>query len=94
MGLGLTDGIWRMMQECWGGSDRRWTISRIVSCLESLVAPTVKMVGSDERAGAQGQAFTLVPHSGSPSGSGPELEVIRPNRRKNFFRKLNQLFCV
>jgi hypothetical protein len=36
--LGLTDGVWAMMQECWDNAGRRWTISRIVSYLESLIA--------------------------------------------------------
>lgn len=48
--LGLTDGVWAMMQECWDSGDRRWTISRIVSYLEPLIAPTMERVGeSDER---------------------------------------------
>lgn len=43
--LGLTDNVWTMMQECWDSSDRRWTISRIVSCLDSPIAPTEEMLG-------------------------------------------------
>ena len=82
------------MQECWGSSDRRWTISRIVSYLESVVAPTVKVVGSDERTEGRNRAFTLLPHGGSSSASEPGSEVTRPNLRKGIFRKLNQLFRI
>ena len=81
------------MQECWGSRDRRWTISRIVLCLESLITPVVKAVGSDERTEPRGQVFSApVQHSGSSSASEPESEVTRPNRRKNVFRRLDQLF--
>lgn len=83
------------MQECWGSSDRRWTISRIVSYLEALIAPTaLKVVGSDERTEGRNQFFTLAPHSGSPSASEPGPEVTRPNYRKSIFRKLNRLFRI
>lgn len=80
------------MQECWGSSDRRWIISRIVSYLESLVGSTVTVVGSDERTEGRNQAFTLVPHGGLSSASEPGSEVTRPNPRKSAFRKLNRLF--
>jgi len=83
------------MQDCWDSGDRRWTISSIVSCLESSIAPMVKMVESDERTELQSQVFTaLVPHSGYTSAFEPEPEGVRPNRREFFFRKLNQLFRI
>lgn len=94
LGLGLTDSIWKMMQECWGSSDRRWTISRIVSCLESLIAPTVKTVGSDERTEGRNQAFTLILHNGSSSTPKPGSEVARLSRRESVFRKMNRLFRI
>ncbi|KAF9646439.1 kinase-like protein [Thelephora ganbajun] len=93
--LGLTDGIWRMVQECWSGSDHRWTISCIVSCLESSIAPTPKMVGSDERTELQRPVSSaLALRDGSAGASEPESEGIRPNRRKKLFRRLNQLFRI
>jgi len=93
LGLGLTDGIWRMMQECWGSSDRRWTISHIVSHLESSIAPTVKGVGLDEQIEPPGQLSSApVPHDDTPSASEPESKAAQPGRRKNCFRRLGQWF--
>jgi hypothetical protein len=94
LGLGLTDGIWKMMQECWGSSDRRWTISCIVSHLELSIAPTVRAAGPDERAAARRPAFTPVPRNVPSSASQPESEtrVTRPNCGRNFLRKLDRLF--
>jgi hypothetical protein len=94
--LGLTDSVWGMIQACWGNSDRRWTISRIVSSLESSITPTakeVKAVKSDERTEPQRQVFsTLVPPGGSASAPKPDSEAARLNRRKKVFRKLKRLF--
>ena len=81
------------MQECWGSSDRRWTISHIVSCLESSIAPTVKGVGSDDQIEPPSQVSSaLVPYDGTPSASEPESELAQPDRRKIGFRKLGQWF--
>jgi hypothetical protein len=94
--LGLTDSVWGMIQACWGSSDRRWTISRIVSSLESSITPTakeVKAVKSDERTEPQRQVFsTLVPPGASASAPKPDSEAARLNRRKKVFRKLKRLF--
>ena len=94
LGLGLTDSIWKMMQECWGGSDRRWAISCIVSYLELSIAPTARTEWPDERAAARSPPFTPVPRSGPSSASPPESEMgaTRPNSGRNVFRKLDQLF--
>ena len=80
--LGLTDGVWTLMQECWDTSDRRWTISRIVSYLESAIAPTAKEVvlgGLESR-----------PTSASKARSG----VAHPSRLGKLFHGLDQFFCV
>jgi hypothetical protein len=82
--LGLTDGVWVMMQECWDSSDRRWSISRIVSYLESSIAPTAMLlVGSDARIG---------PESGPAITSQTESGVVQPGRWNKLLRRLDQLF--
>jgi hypothetical protein len=72
LGLGLTDGVWKMMQECWDSSDRRWTISCIVSYLESSVTPTAMAAGSDGR---------TEPESYPASAYEPESGGVPPSRR-------------
>ena len=88
--LGLTDSVWGMIQAGWGSSDRRWTISRIVSSLEASITPTAK---SDGRTGPQRPVLsTVVLQGASASAPEPDSEAARPNRRKKVFRKLKRLF--
>ena len=81
--LGLTDGVWAMMEECWDTSDRRWSISRIVAYLEASITSTAKMFGPSGR---------IEPESSPTNPSQTESMVIQSIGWKKPLRRLSRLF--